>query len=70
MPEPELTMTALQWITSTRCSDGECVQAARAGDDMVLRDSKDPTGPVLVYAVGEWRAFLASVKNGDYDDMA
>ncbi|MFG2397613.1 DUF397 domain-containing protein [Streptomyces lydicus] len=27
-----------------------------------VRDSKDPHGPALLFAVGAWRAFIAGVK--------
>ncbi|MFF7410092.1 DUF397 domain-containing protein [Streptomyces lydicus] len=27
-----------------------------------VRDSKDPHGPALLFAVGAWRAFIVSVK--------
>jgi hypothetical protein len=28
----------------------------------VVRDSKDPSGPVLTYAADAWRSFLAAAK--------
>jgi hypothetical protein len=32
---------------------------------IAVRDSKDPTGPILVYAPEEWSAFLDAVKKGE-----
>jgi len=32
-----------------------------------VRDSKDPNGPALVFAPRAWRAFIAGVKNGEFD---
>jgi hypothetical protein len=29
-----------------------------------VRDSKDTAGPVLRFTMGEWRAFLAAIKDG------
>lgn len=34
---------------------------------VALRDSKDPTGPVLVFTSAEWAAFLAGAKDGEFD---
>ena len=32
-----------------------------------MRDSKDKTGPALVFAPGEWHAFVAGTKDGAFD---
>lgn len=34
-----------------------------------VRDSKDPSGPVLVFAPGAWRAFITEVKNHRFDQQ-
>jgi hypothetical protein len=34
-----------------------------------VRDSKDPGGPVLVFAPGAWRAFIAGLKNRGLDQQ-
>ncbi|MFI6235733.1 DUF397 domain-containing protein [Micromonospora sp. NPDC050784] len=48
------------WRTSTRSGNSECVEVADNLPGMVgVRDSKDPTGPVLVFAPAAWRAFVA-----------
>ncbi|MEU1843802.1 DUF397 domain-containing protein [Micromonospora sediminicola] len=47
------------WRTSTRSGQSECVEVA---DNLVgvigVRDSKDPTGPVLTFSPAAWRAFV------------
>ena len=50
-------------------NDGQCVELARAGDMVAVRDSKNPAGPVLMYTPAEWRAFLDAAKNGEFDDL-
>ena len=52
-----------RWRKSTRSSGGgaQCVELAVAGLHLV-RDSKNPTGPVL--ALPQWTGFLAAVKSG------
>ncbi|MGV9302232.1 DUF397 domain-containing protein [Nonomuraea sp. NPDC003727] len=47
---------------------GECVEFGRSADGgVMLRDSKDPAGAVLAFTPGEWRAFLAGVRNAEFD---
>jgi hypothetical protein len=56
------------WRTSTRSNNGgACVEVAATPDMVGVRDSKDRTGPVLVFGTAEWRAFLTGVKTGALD---
>ncbi|HEY5987243.1 MAG TPA: DUF397 domain-containing protein [Streptosporangiaceae bacterium] len=50
-------------------ANGACVQVARTGGMLAMRDSKDPDGPVLMYTPVEWHAFLDGVKKGEFDDI-
>jgi hypothetical protein len=34
---------------------------------VAVRDSKDPAGPVLTFTAPEWSAFLAGVRDGEFD---
>ncbi len=34
---------------------------------IAVRDSKDPGGPVLDFTPAEWRAFIAGVRDGEFD---
>jgi hypothetical protein len=34
---------------------------------VMVRDSKEEAGPVLHFSYGEWRAFLAGVRSGEFD---
>ncbi|MER7588711.1 DUF397 domain-containing protein [Micromonospora sp. NPDC127501] len=55
-----MNLTGALWRTSTRSGNGECVEVADNLPGVVgLRDSKDPAGPVLVFAPAAWRAFVA-----------
>lgn len=42
---------------------------ASAVGKVVLRDSKEPDGPMLVYSPDEWLAFLDGAKKGEFDDL-
>ena len=50
--------------SSHSTNNGACVEAATCPPGHVLvRDSKDPDGPVLSFSGAAWAAFLADVKN-------
>ncbi|MFC4893705.1 DUF397 domain-containing protein [Streptosporangium amethystogenes subsp. fukuiense] len=37
---------------------------------VLVRDSKDPEGPVLSFAPSEWDAFLGMIKGGEFADLS
>jgi hypothetical protein len=47
---------------------GECVEVAFVDGSLVgVRDSKDKTGPALVFEPSEWDAFAANLAGGKFD---
>lgn len=53
---------------SSFCGGGACVEVATDHDGhVVVRDSKNPGGPVLVFTGDEWDGFLAGAKAGEFD---
>lgn len=50
------------WRKSSHCEGGACAEVAQAGGQVLLRDSKDPAGPVLEFSPGAWTEFLDGVK--------
>ena len=47
---------------------GNCVEHARLPDgSRVVRHSKDPEGPALIFTADEWDAFVTGVKAGEFD---
>lgn len=61
------------WIKSSRSQPqtNDCVEVALLPDGGALtRDSKDPHGPTHRFNRGEWAAFLAGVKAGEFDPTA
>lgn len=57
------------WRKSSASGTGNCVEV-RCGDTVRVRDSKDPSGPVLTFTLAEWSAFLAGVRAGEFDGPA
>lgn len=61
-------MTELVWRGSSRCGEaGHCVEVAEVDGLILMRDSKDPAGPVLRFERAEWAAFTAGVQAGEFD---
>jgi hypothetical protein len=61
-----------QWRRSTRCSTGGCVEVAtvstsKAGNEIHVRDSKDPRSPELTFDAAAWHSFIEGLKHGDLD---
>jgi hypothetical protein len=61
----------VRWIKSAHSNaEGNCVEvAALAGGGLAVRNSRDPDGPALVYTPAEVAAFLAGVKDGEFDHL-
>lgn len=56
------------WRQSSRSSSAaNCVEVAGLGDQIAVRDSKVPDGPVLLFEPGEWVSFVAAAREGRYD---
>lgn len=61
MDRPHLTDA--QWRKSRRSADqGSCVELARVGRVIAVRDSKNPSGPALVFSRSAWQAFTNRLK--------
>ena len=48
-------------------SNPACVQVGFVTSEVLMRDSKDPNGPVLHFTIDEWKAFVAGVRAGEFD---
>ncbi len=58
------------WRKSSRSTGngGNCVEvAANLPGAIAVRDSKDPSGPVLATDPAAWQTFTAAVKEGNLD---
>lgn len=58
-----------RWFKSRHSGPSrDCVEVAGLGSRSVgVRDSKNPTGPVLVFPRSEWLAFLNAARKGTFN---
>jgi hypothetical protein len=55
--------------TASFCGNSECVEIAKRDGLIVLRDSAQPHGTMLHYAVGDWGSFVRKIKSGQLDGL-
>jgi hypothetical protein len=56
------------WRKASRSSTGNCVEVREESPRLVLvRDSKDPDGPVLSFDRHVFSDFIAAVKRSEFD---
>lgn len=48
-------------------SNGNCVEVAFTADMIAIRDSKNPSGAMLIFTSAEWEAFVDGVRDGEFD---
>jgi hypothetical protein len=63
---------AIAWRISSKSGGDQpnCVEAGPyldASGRVAVRNSQDRGGPVVVYTRSEWEAFVAGVKEGEFD---
>lgn len=58
------------WRTASFCASGECVEVGQQDGLIMVRDSTQPHGTMLHYAVSEWRSFLQTIQAGNFDGLS
>lgn len=62
----EITWQKSAWSNPS----GNCVEMAELpGEEIAMRNSRHPEGPVLIYTRAEIEAFINGAKDGDFDDL-
>ncbi|WFE61821.1 DUF397 domain-containing protein [Micromonospora sp. WMMD714] len=58
-----MDLSNAQWRKSTRSGPdgGNCVEVAESISGVLVRDSKDPDGPVLAFDPHVWLAFIGGM---------
>ena len=60
MAEP--TGTVLCWKKSRASATANCVEVAFINGTILVRDSREPTGPVISISLEEWASFLYGLR--------
>ncbi|WP_280471935.1 DUF397 domain-containing protein [Nocardia cyriacigeorgica] len=59
-------LSGARWFKSSHSSGSqECVEVAHVDAGVGVRDSKNPTGPALVFSPEVWDGFTAAVRRGE-----
>jgi hypothetical protein len=65
----QVDLDGAQWRKSNRSGpySDNCVEVAFVDSAIAVRDSKNATGPVLLFTQAEWDAFVGGAKDGEFD---
>jgi hypothetical protein len=66
--EADLSRAVWRKAARSNGSGGACVEvAANLPGVVAVRDSKDPSGPALIFSPDQWRVFLSRTTAGQFD---
>ncbi|GAA3346166.1 hypothetical protein GCM10020358_56120 [Amorphoplanes nipponensis] len=60
------TLEQLEWRKSSFCAAANCVEVAQLAEQILVRDSKNPTAAPLSFTTEEWSAFVRGVNDGQF----
>lgn len=64
------TCVEVKFVKATQSDVDHCVEVGFCDceeQSIHVRDSKNPTGPVLRFTLDEWRAFVGGAQDGEFD---
>ena len=67
---PTHRLNAAVWKKSSRSNGNggnNCVEVAILDTAVAVRDSKNPSGPALIFDPSDWTEFVRSAKSGQFD---
>ncbi len=64
---PERQSSLIWRKSSLSATQGDCVEIASSAENVLVRDSRDRPGPVLVLSLGQWRGFLCHIQDRNLD---
>ncbi|MFY1689812.1 DUF397 domain-containing protein [Plantactinospora sp. WMMB782] len=62
MTAPDLSQAAWRKSSRSGANDSNCVEVAGLAGAVGVRDSKDPTGPVLRFSPHAWTSFTSGLQ--------
>ncbi|MFD5085422.1 DUF397 domain-containing protein [Kitasatospora sp. NPDC058201] len=66
----EINLARAAWVKSSYSQQGgNCVEVELGSSGIVpVRDSKDPSGPALVFPDEGWRSFVTALQAGEFGE--
>ena len=62
-----LDLSRAVWRKSSHSCTTGCVEVSFIEGSIAVRDSKEPSGPVLCFNREEWQAFLEGIRDREFD---
>jgi hypothetical protein len=63
MSSMDVAVVCADWRKASHSvNNGQCVEVASTHAAVMIRDSVDPSGPVVSYSARTWQRFLATAK--------
>jgi hypothetical protein len=62
-----IDVPGLDWRRSSHCAHDSCLEVARRGSEIFVRDSKTSEGPMLAFHQAEWAEFLEGARRGQFN---
>lgn len=56
----------MNWIKSSTCESGSCVEVLIVEDLVSVRNSHD-TDPEVCFTINEWAEFIEAIRRGEFD---
>lgn len=60
------SQSTVTWVRSSRCESGNCVEVALIDNEIAVRNSTRPDGPMVTFTKAEWEAFLGGIEAGEF----
>jgi Domain of unknown function (DUF397) len=57
------------WRKSTLSGTSSCIEVALTQGRVAVRDSKDRTGPMLLFSLPQWEDFVEKVRKAEVDPL-
>ncbi len=58
-----------EWLRSSFCTGGTCVEIAGTPEAVLLRDGKNPQQPPSMIDHAAWADFTAAIRAGEFDTL-
>jgi predicted secreted Zn-dependent protease len=67
VPEPPAADHVVWRKSSLSGANGNCVEVALTPRQVLVRDSEDPSGPLLTFTFAQWECFIEGVRRGEFN---